>query len=115
MEEYQIPIAKKTLELLYQALVSYRQIGIRELNAEEMIAEQQRARNEIAQAGGDEAKMLGVIFSYPETHLRAKENAWKSDEADLDILIAKVQVLRRRMDGQADTAMVEDFLKEVLK
>jgi len=114
MEPHKLKIQKKHLEMIYTGLTMFRDEGvIRDLDADDIIQEQKRVTEAIKKADGDPNKILATVLTVEENVTRAQIEAFRRDEADLDILIAKIQVLRKKLESDQDSTLVDDFLKEI--
>ena len=113
METYELPILKKNLELIYEALWKYRSEKTRSLTSNEIVSEQKKLMKSVEDAKGDPVKLVELLMNVPESQIRARMESFKRVEADLEILIARIQILRRKVDGEQDTFMVEDLLREL--
>ena len=114
MTDLKLPVLKRHLDIIHSALVAYRKNGVHNLTADELIEEQRKITAELKKSDGDVGKALDALWSYSEEATRAKFYAFQKVEADLDIMIARVQILKQKAQGRSDNALITDFLKDVL-
>ena len=114
MEKYQLSIAKKTVDLIYEALVFFKDTGLKKLSIDKTVNEQRKLIESLDKAGNDPGKWTELLMQVPEQQVRAQMREMDESIVDLDILIARIQIIRKRLEGKADDIMVTEFLKEVL-
>ena len=114
MEDYKLPITKLTLDLLYEALNDYRKQGTAAFKSDTLIKLMSVWSSKLEDASGDALKQTQILLSIPHDTVRAQQEAFKTINADLDITIARIQILRKKLEGQSDSAMIEDLFKEIL-
>lgn len=115
MDDYKLPVLKSTLDILCEALTTYRKNGIKELPVDEQLVVNKEWRDKLSKAKDDPQKQLTILLGMPEDQLRAQEESFKKMAQDLDITIAKVQLLRKRLEGEEDSYIVDDLINEILK
>lgn len=113
MENIKLPVMYKNLTMLYNALSLYRKTGQAILDNETILNQQIVLKEKLDSVRGDQVSQALILLDLPESEKMARIKSFKENEADLDILIARLQVLRRKMEGNSDSVLVEDLLKEL--
>ena len=108
-----LPIKKTTLNILYEALKLYQKTGLRDESTEQL----SKLFGDWGKGLDDKTmppeKKLSLMLGMPADLMRARREAFNDIESELDIIIARIQVLRKKMEGKADTTLVENFLEEL--
>ena len=115
MEDYKLPILKSTLSLICDALTAYRKHGVKDLAVDEQLEVNKIWREELNKAKDDPQKQLAMLLSMPDDQLRAQEAMFKKLSQDLDITIARIHLLKKKIEGEEDSYLVDDLISEILK
>lgn len=120
MEKYQLSIRKSTLDLLYEALNNLKKGGMLMLGAEEQCTLAKRVDKRVEDDKAKNTKTPSIMDGIKSEMGYITEETFKLSEAkfqkasyDLDIIIAKVQLVRKNIEEQHDEYLVDDLLKEI--
>lgn len=109
-----LPVSKENVEIIYQALSRYKKSGEWQFNDDAILKEQTELKRKLDECGDDIVKKTDILLDAPESERLSRIRAFKKNEADLDILIAKLQILRKRLESSSDEYMIDDLLGEFL-
>ena len=113
MEPHKLPILKKNLELIIEALDMYKVTGLAKLDVEDAIKEQKKLWEELTKGGSDPEKWSEALLKFPETQYRAQMYKYNETTENLEILIAMLLVMKRECEGKSDEYLVENFIQRL--
>jgi len=109
-----LPIIKKNLEVIYQALSFYRKSGEWAMENEVVLKAQDELKKKLDDSINDIVKQTNILLSQPSSERLARIRAFKHHEASLDILIAKIQILKGKLEKEVDSFIVDNLMEEIM-